>query len=261
MKKILLIATMIMTSLLINAQSVDEQTDVVVDIESALAGIADNYGDDWYDLSMKGKLRAEGLAASPTVKIYMKRSESVIMSFRVPIVGEVARIEMCPDSLTFINKMSKKYWSQPLGQTSSGRTGIISDIQDLLLGKVAYPGYGRLTEELSAKSLWSYEDDDLYLMPMAENQYADAEYFFMIDDYDFKLTDFILHLKKNDIWLNTHYNYGDAGWSLGLAVENGDNIFEAIFELSYPDFAPIPLEMTDAGTRYSRTDLNGILKF
>ncbi len=231
------------------------------EILAAAGGIISRYSKPWSDLSMQGKLIFEGLPVKPTVKIYMKRNESIILSARASIFGEVARIEMNNDSLTFINKHTKKYTSVNLKPFSSQYPDMLSDFQDLLLGEIAYPGHGRLTADLAAKSEWSYEEDLIFLAPSDDLQLPGIGYCFLIDPTDQKLHDFILLIASNNMILDFNYLFGIEGWSLAMAAYINGKSLQGTLQLSYPDYFPTPLDFTDAGSRYSCTDLKGVLKF
>lgn len=70
--------------------------EIIIDIKAAVDSISSGYDSEWLALSMQGKLSFTGLPIRPNVKIYMKRGESIIMSARAPIFGEVARVEISP---------------------------------------------------------------------------------------------------------------------------------------------------------------------
>jgi len=232
------------------------------EVSSALDSICSNYPEDWSELSMEGKLSFEGLPVRPTVKIYMKRGESVILSARAPIFGEVARVEMSNDSVTFINKHSRKYMSVNLQRYSSMCPGMMADIQDILLGYVAYPGHGRLTEQLAEKSDWiDDEDDAVLLMPRAELQYPGMQYGFVLNPQDYGMSNVVMALIKNEMIIEMSYIYGDRGWTWAFEVEKGNRPVGGELQLSYPDYVPTPLQFTKVGDKYQRTDLRGLLKF
>ncbi len=88
-----------------NASRLMTAEEIAVATDSIIA----NYDADWTDLSMQGKLTFDGLPMSASVKIYMKRGESIILSARAPFIGEVARVEATPDSIVFINKHTNCY--------------------------------------------------------------------------------------------------------------------------------------------------------
>lgn len=232
------------------------------EVSSALDSIRSKYPDEWSELSMEGKLSFEGLPVRPTVKIYMKRGESVVLSARAPIFGEVARVEMSEDSVTFINKHSRKYMSVNLQRYSRMCPGIMADIQDIFLGYVAYPGHGRLTEQLADMSDWiDAEDDVILLMPRAELQYPDMQYGFILDSQDYGVSDVVMELIKTEMIIEMSYIYGDSGWTLTFEAEKGNRPVGGELQLSYPDYAPAPLQFTKVGDKYQRTDLRGLLKF
>ena len=104
------------------------------EIAVATDTIIANYDSDWNDLSMQGKLSFDGLPMSVSVKLYMKRGESIILSARAPIFGEVARVEVCQDSIVFINKHTRTYNVQSLTGLNVDAKAYLCDLQDILLG-------------------------------------------------------------------------------------------------------------------------------
>lgn len=216
----------------------------------------------WQELSMQGKLSMDGLPVSPTVKIYMRRGETVILSARAPIFGEVVRLEVCPDSATFINKHTKKYWSHDISNATRMHPGIIADLQELLLGNLYLPGYGPMTQELQEKCQISETGDgNLFLYPEPDLQYSGLEYGFVVSPEDRILQTLAVLIPDHDAILCLDYLFGEQGWTLGLGIDLGKNSLDGSLQLSYPDFNPTPLTLTNAGAKYTRTDFKRLLKF
>lgn len=231
-------------------------------IAAAIAAARDTYPGEWNRLSMDGKLTMEELSIKPTVKIYMERDRSVILSVRAPFVGEVARVEVCPDSITMINKMSKKYMSLPIGALTRRHPGIISDIQDILLGNMSFPGYGIVTPQLAPQMDWILTPEgEVYVYPGEDMLSEGLEYGFLLDASDYELLAFILMLPGMDGMLQAGYTYYEKDWTLRLDMLLRGYPVECELQLSYPDFNPTAIQLTEVGGRYSRTDLRGLLKF
>lgn len=232
------------------------------EIAMAADSIISGYPEEWQELSMQGKLSFDGLPVRPTVKIYMKRAESVIMSARAPILGEVARVEICPDSVTFINKHTRTYNSQPIGAFLREYPGGIADIQDILLGRMAFPGHGHLTRDLAFRSQWiSIPDRGTLVYPEESLQLPMSDYGFVTDSDDWRLTAFALSLPSASAFIETGYLYGDEGWTLQLKILLNEKPLNGEVQLSYPDYSPTPLQLTDAGSRYRKVDFKQLLKF
>lgn len=241
---------------------VDHNMLVEKDITNVARIIVENYPQEWSELSMQGKLSFEGMPVRPTVKVYMKRGESIIMSARAPIFGEVARVEICNDSITVINKHTRKYWVQQLGPYIKSNPNVMSDIQDIFLGKIAFPGHGRLTQDLALKSKWlATPENEIFIFPSADMQFSGSEYGLVLDAGDYSLLSFVLLLLKSNVGLQFAYLYGEVGWTLSIEIEANNNNLGGEIQLSYPDYNPTPLEFTNAGEKYSLTDIKGILKF
>lgn len=234
----------------------------VEEVAVATDTIIANYDADWTDLSMQGKLSFDGLPMSVSVKVYMKRGESVILSARAPIFGEVARVEVNQDSITLINKHTRCYNVQPLEGLDVDRKAYLSDLQDVLLGQVAFPGYGRLTTDNALLSQWiSLPTSEVLLYPSAQLQTAGTEYGFVMDSMDWQLRSFVLMLQKTGVVLETKYLYGDKGWTLGLEINLPKKKMQGEVQLSYPDYESTPLTFTELGSKYRKVDFKQLMKF
>lgn len=243
----------------------DTETPGILGIEEiavAVDSICANYDSDWTDLSMQGKLSFDGLPMRVNVKIYMKRGESVIMSARAPILGEVVRVEICPDSMVFINKATRCYHSVSLSAYAADRRAYLADIQDILVGQMAFPGHGRLTPALAPLSQWmEMPGDNVLVYPSAPLQTPSSEYGFVLDSSSWQLRSFVLMVPAAAAVLETTYLYGDQGWTLGLTVGLRQKEMKGELQLSYPDYSPAPLDFTLLADRYRKVGFRDVLKF
>lgn len=232
--------------------------------QEAIAVAADSimsaYDAEWSDISMQGKLSFDGLPMSVSVRVYMKRGESVILSARAPFFGEVARVEVNKDSITLINKHTRCYNVQPLSGVLGDRA--LQDLQDILLGQVAFPGHGRLTVDNAFLSQWiALPTSEVLLYPGPELQTAGTEYGFVLDSTDWQLLSFVLMLQKTGVVLETKYLYGDKGWTLGLEISLPKKKMQGEVQLTYPEYDGTPLEFTVLGPKYRKVDFKQLMKF
>ncbi len=234
----------------------------VEEIAVATDTIIANYDAEWTDLSMQGKLSFDGLPMSVSVKLYMKRGEAVILSARAPFFGEVARVEICQDSIILINKHTRTYNVQPIAGLNVDAKAYLSDLQDILLGQVAFPGNGRLTPEIASASQWiDLPTDDALIYPSAALQVEGTEYGFVMDSLCWQLKSFVLMLRKTGVVIETKYLYGDKGWTLGIEISLPKKKLGGEAQLSYPDYNPTPLEFTNLGSKYKKVDFKELMKF
>lgn len=232
------------------------------EITIATDTIIANYDSDWKDLSMQGKLSFDGLPMSVSVKMYMKRGESIILSARAPIFGEVARVEVCPDSIVLINKHSRTYNVQSFAGLNVDSKAYLCDLQDILLGQVAFPGHGRISPEMAFQSQWiAMPTEDALIYPSPELQVEGTEYGFVMDSTLWQLRSFVLMLKKSNVVVETKYLYGDKGWTLGLEISLPKKKMGGEAQLSYPDYNPTPIEFTVLGSKYRKVDYKELLRF
>lgn len=234
----------------------------VEEIAVATDTIIANYDSEWKDLSMQGKLSFDGLPMAVSVKLYMKRGESIILSARAPIFGEVARVEICQDSITLINKHSRTYNVQSFTGLDVDSKAYLCDLQDILLGEVAFPGHGRLTPEIAPLSQWiALPSADALIYPSADLQVSGTEYGFVLDSLCWQLKSFVLMLSKTGVVVETKYLYGDKGWTLGIEITLPKKKLAGEAQLSYPDYNPMPLEFTAIGSRYRKVDFKELMRF
>lgn len=232
------------------------------EIAVATDTIIANYDSEWTELSMQGRLSFTGLPMRVNVKVYMKRGETVILSARAPIFGEVARVEMNQDSIVFINKHSRTYNTQPFVGFASNPKAYLCDLQDILLGEVAFPGNGRISHDYAEQSQWiAMPGDNTLIHPSKSLQISGAEYGFVMDSSIWQLRSFVLMLQKPNIVVNTDYQYGDSGWTLGLGISINNKKMSGEVELSYPDYAPAPLGFTVLGNKYRKVDIKEVMRF
>lgn len=232
------------------------------EIAMATDSIMANYDSEWKALSMQGKLSFTGLPMRVSVKVYMERGESVILSARAPFLGEVARVEMNQDSIVFINKHSRTYNTQQLAGYTSDPKRYLCDLQDILLGEVAYPGNGHLTQTLATQSQWiSMPGEKTLIHPSQQLQVDGTEYGFVMDSTCWQLERFVLMIKKPGVVVETQYLYGEKNWTLGLEITVNNKKMNGEVELSYPDYSPSPIEFTTLGNKYRKVDFQGLMKF
>lgn len=231
------------------------------EIAAATDTIIANYDSDWNELAMQGKLNFDGLPMAVSVKLYMKRGEAIILSARAPFFGEVARVEICQDSIVLVNKHSRTYNVQSFAGLNVDSKAYLSDLQDVLLGQVAFPGHGRLTPEIAPLSQWlALPTEENLIYPSPELQVADTEYGFVMDPI-WQLQSFLLMLKKTGVVIETKYKYAENGWTLGIEISLPKKKLKGEAQLSYPEYNPAPLEFTDLGPKYRKVDFKELMKF
>lgn len=111
----------------------------------ALSSILPNYI-DWQTVEIQGKLSAQKLPISPTIRIYMRKGKAIMISARAPFVGEVARVEINGDSIRAVYKLKKIYCEESFSGLMESYPGIISDLQSLLLGHIVVFNDGEINE-------------------------------------------------------------------------------------------------------------------
>lgn len=113
--------------------------------QQAAAAISKDYK-NWKSAGWNAKLKSDKLPVSVSVKSYFLCDSLTMISFRVPLFGEVARVEIDNKNLYVINKSNKKYYRVDLTNYGKFTRRIHSNIQDILIGRVTLVGEGTLSK-------------------------------------------------------------------------------------------------------------------
>lgn len=147
---------------------------------TAVDSITRNYN-DWTTVSLQGKVRMSGIPVRATAKIYMERNRTILISLSAPFIGEAGRIEVQGNSVTLINKMKGVYAQGDLNSLLQGIPVNISDVQDLLLGRVCLIGYGTLSNKNSALSEITDAEKTWIVVPLEDPTDFGATYGYIVN--------------------------------------------------------------------------------
>lgn len=215
----------------------------------------------WQVATISGKLRMEGLPLSPSVKIYMLRDSCVRISLRAPLMGEVGRAEIEGDSILVVNKMKKTYVKESLDSLLQRYPVTISDVQDILLGRISLPGLGELSPE-RAQFVEIYEEAEgrCSLVPAPDFQPDDFSYGYLIDNLARVETLMVVPLSKPEVYVTLSYAYGIKGYDLTVVYESPDKTKGGTLELNYPQWDNTPIEPIKLNGRYIKMNPEDFLK-
>jgi len=243
----------------------------------AVDAITANYG-EWDRLGFDGKIRSDlmPMGISPTIKVYMVKGERLQMSVRAPFVGEVAALDITPDSLMIANKYFKTYCTGRVRDLLPAATFTLSDIQSLLLGRIVLLGKG----ELSRKNMKSVEiTDDVeggwLIYPDDSVQPFGAEYCCLTypdgtlqavllersspsggADYEESESD----LDSGSEAFSMLYTYPGKKTDIRLETVTNGRIFDATLTFDAPNPSASPLKDIKIPSGYTRVGISQLLK-
>lgn len=228
--------------------------------EMVVAAITEPW-EEWESLSLSGKLKMAGLPLNPSVKIYMRRDSSVFISLRAPLMGEVGRAEIMGDSLLVVNKMKKTYVRESLEGALSYYPGSLSDIQDLLLGRVVIPGFGLLSHENpEVAEIYPEEDGEYSLIPSQEAELEKFNYGYLIDECARPKVLLVIPVGEEDVSVSLTYEYFDKGYDIFASYQSPKKIYSGTLELGLPDSGGSPIEPIRLNGRYQRQTFSQFMK-
>lgn len=157
----------------------------------------------WTTASWQGKLRADMLPVSISVKVFLRNGSEMLVSLRAPLFGEVARVEIDTVQALVVNKMKRRYWKRNIQSVSKSFPYILECMQSAMIGRPFVAGKGELTPA-NAEGLSVYEiDGDCTLMTAGGK--GELENF----SYGFALND-------ASQMLNLVMQYSESGGSSGI---------------------------------------------
>lgn len=136
----------------------------------------------WKNVEFSGKVSTAKLPVSVSLKIYMEKDSLIQISGRVPLLGEMARINITPSSLVAINKHNKTYISENPENLLDMYPGFISDIQSILLARVVILGRGEISvENFDAIEIQKGGQNDWIVLPSEQYSHNSFSYGYLVD--------------------------------------------------------------------------------
>lgn len=212
---------------------------------------ADYY--DWDTVSLSGKLSADFLPISPSLKIYMEKDRLIIMSVSAPLMGEVARIEIDENEVLAVYKMKNKYSSMGLEQISAICPGGLSSLQDLILGRITLMGGGQLKRE-DAASLEIYPTNSDYwlLLPKQNMEEAPYVYYYLVDMETALLDRLTVLAQDGNPVGECEYEWGEKNYYLNIFTSVHNREMTISLKLNDPDAMAKRIERIELSGKYKK---------
>ena len=200
---------------------------------------------DWKTVELNGRITSIKFFIKPSVKLFMKRGESLMISVRVPLKGEVARLEADKDSVLVVNKLNNAYVRESLEQASKLADITLSDLQDVFIGRVFIAGKGTLTKK-DGKRADLYADGDGFLV-VPSGQPEDSMFRYGFNAYrDGRVSLLMVSSFMEDAFGQIGYDYSGNGFGMELLVERKAKRFRLAVDFDAPKwgakgFSPIEI--------------------
>lgn len=216
---------------------------------------------EWETVALSGKFKMEGLPLSPSVKIFMVRDSAILISLRAPFVGEVGRAEIVDSTLLVVNKMNKTYVEEPISKALAYYPGGVSDIQDLLLGRVVVPGYGILNSGI-AQMVEIYPEDDgtSTLIATKETAVPGFNYGYIITPGWLTGALMVLPVARPDVAVVLSYEYFEKGYDIDFMYQSDERSHRALLDLGLPDFGAKGFDSIKLGSGYTQLPFDKFIK-
>lgn len=229
--------TMVMAVLVIMPCHVLAQTPVGIEEKTLVVDSIVSHWQEWESIGISGKFKMAGLPLNPGVKIFMQRDSSIFISLRAPLLGEVGRAEIADSTILVVNKMNKTYVEEPIDKALAYYPGGVSDLQDLILGRLVIPGYGLLNHELADKVDIYHENNGTFtLVATRETAIPGFNYGYMLTPEWLTGAMMVLPVGHPDIAVVLSYEYFQKGYDIDFVYQSEKKNYRATLELELPEY-------------------------
>lgn len=212
----------------------------------------------WQEVSLDGKLQMDALPLSPSVKLYMQKNELIIISLRVPLMGELGRVEITADSLLMVNKLKRVYAAESTVKYL-GRVGAdISNLQDLFLGRVFLLNAGTLSAATAPLVDVSAGAGDTWIVTPRQG-IPEAEYGFTLYA-DGKMLMACAFTPDGQYYASAEYDYKDKSRLMDMQFKSGQKGLEFALSFNNPDYSPNKLDRVTINKKWKKVDVSQWLK-
>lgn len=216
---------------------------------------------EWRSVAISGKVKMEGLPVTPSVKIWMERDSLIRISLRAPFVGEVGRVEINDSVLLLVNKMNHSYSEEPLERALAYYPGGISDIQELLLGRIVIPGSGLLRSEISENvEIYAEDDGSATIVSAEEMRVPGFNYGYSIGADGWPAAFIVVPEMEPGVAVTLLYSFFERGYDLTFIYQKDDTGKQASLELSVPEWDGKGFDALKNVEKYQKLSLSDFFK-
>lgn len=215
----------------------------------------------WTTAGISGKFRMSGLPLSPSVKIFMERDSSIMISLRAPLMGEVGRAEIDSDSILVVNKMRKTYVKESISAALAHYPGTLSDLQNILLARVVVPGFGLLDADIAGNvDLFELEGEQTTILPGEKAAVEGFDYGWLIDSSSRPCALVVVPAAKPDVNVGISFVYPGKGYDLNIIYNSPKRNYSGTLELGEPNWNGNPISPIKINNSYRKMNFEQFIK-
>ena len=198
---------------------------------------------EWEKVTLTGKLKMKGLPLSPSIRVYMEKDQLIELSIRVTFMGEVGRIIMTPEEVLGINKIKKTYTKENIDKFLKYYPGNFSDVQEMLLGRVVFPGFGVINDIVADYIDVSVIDEvNFAAVPNETASIPGFDYGYLINSAFSPSVLLVVPTNREDINFTVSYSYEKSGYDLIFSFTEGNKGMSATLDFNNPQWSGDPLK-------------------
>lgn len=187
------------------------------DFTPVLNDIINSYS-PWKSAEFSGKVKADALPVSVTVKMFMVNDSLLQVSARVPLMGEVGRLTLTKDRLLVVNKMKKTYCEESPDHFFELYPSFLADLQGLFLGRIVILGDGELdADNVEVVDVQSDGAGSWLVIPQTDSKEVPFTYGYLVGANS--RTKALVGAMSGKGTVEVQYSYRDRGEQMDVTIE------------------------------------------
>lgn len=235
-----------------------EELAPATDSEQLLNTIVSNYR-AWETVELSGKFSTDKLPISPSVKIYMEKGKVLRISLRVPLMGEVGRVEVANDTILLLNRHNKTYVKECMGDFIHSMPAGLEDLQAMLLGRIFILNYGELSTLNGYTAEIYRQDDSLLVLPKEQPLDGLVKYGFATTLEGILYTTQAITADESKS-LGIDYTFSGEKMNMALTWKDAKHNLQATFKLDAPSWDANEMAPAKITSKMKRVGIKDFLK-
>lgn len=230
-------------------------------LDSIKSDILSSYT-DWKSVELNGKLYMDALPVNPSVRIYMEKDSVMMISVRVPLKGEIGRIEIKGDELLGINRWNNVYCRETLsGLFGKSLPAKLSNLQDIFLARIFLLNEGSISRSNIDEMVFETDSNDYCVVLPKEQPYPDIMQYGFITNNVGELSDIYAATVGNAVSVLISYAYSKKNTEINFDVQTIKKSYALRFKFDEPKWEASAMQSAVITSKMRQVGIKEFLQF
>ena len=215
----------------------------------------------WKKVQLNGKISIDGLPVRPSLKVYMEHEKKILISVRAPFIGEAVRIEADRDEIVAVNKIKQTYWKADPRELFDSEPKLISELQSILLGRLALLGSGEFKGSDADKvEIVQQQQGDFLVIPEESFNGSPVSIGYSVSALG-ALENIIAVYTGFDGYFDLSFRRAGERLQINGQIEGGKRPYGAVIELDAPEWESKGFGKLKIPSTYRQVSFREVVRF